>query len=91
MTWLFNIMIAFAFAQCDMRETGKFKELIKEFESKLGRLSALVNNAGIVSEDFWPAKRGRDREVDCGKSFGTAPAHPRRHPRDDDRRSAAPS
>jgi 3-oxoacyl-[acyl-carrier protein] reductase len=42
----------FAFAQCDMRETSRFKELIKEFESKLGRLSALVNNAGIVSEDL---------------------------------------
>jgi len=35
-----------------MRETGKFKELIKGFEKKVGRLSALVNNAGIVAEDL---------------------------------------
>jgi 3-oxoacyl-[acyl-carrier protein] reductase len=42
----------FAFSQCDMRETGRFKELIKDFESKIGRISALVNNAGIVSEEL---------------------------------------
>jgi 3-oxoacyl-[acyl-carrier protein] reductase len=40
------------FAQCDMRETGRFRELVKDFESRIGRISALVNNAGIVSEDL---------------------------------------
>jgi 3-oxoacyl-[acyl-carrier protein] reductase len=42
----------FTFSRCDMKETGRFKELIKDFEGKIGRISALVNNAGIVSEDL---------------------------------------
>lgn len=41
-----------AFTQCDMRETGRFKQLVKDFESKVGRIFALVNNAGIVSENL---------------------------------------
>ena len=40
------------FTECDIRETGKLKELIKGFERKVGRFYALVNNAGIVSEDI---------------------------------------
>jgi 3-oxoacyl-[acyl-carrier protein] reductase len=35
-----------------MRDTGKFRDLIRGFEERIGRLSALINNAGIVSEDL---------------------------------------
>ncbi len=42
----------FVFSECDMRDTGKFRDLIRGFEERIGRLSALINNAGIVSEDL---------------------------------------
>ena len=42
----------FVFSECDITETDRFKELIRNFEKRIGRLSGLVNNAGIVAEEI---------------------------------------
>src|SRR5262249_13732059 len=42
----------FVFAECDMTQTDGFRELVRGFEKRVGRISGLVNNAGIVAEEL---------------------------------------
>lgn len=42
----------FMFVEGDMEQPAQFPELVRSVESRLGRLTALVNNAGIVGEDL---------------------------------------
>ncbi|MDR1288990.1 MAG: 3-oxoacyl-[acyl-carrier-protein] reductase [Holosporales bacterium] len=40
--------------QCDLSDTEKAKNLVKEFEDKLGPIDVLVNNAGINKDSLFP-------------------------------------
>lgn len=42
----------FVFLECDMSQPERFPGLVRDVEAKLGRLTALVNNAGIVNEEL---------------------------------------
>lgn len=43
---------SFIFLQGDMAQPEQFPELVRAVEKRLGRLTALVNNAGIVNEEL---------------------------------------
>lgn len=43
---------SFVFLQGDMAQPEQFPELVRAVEKRLGRLTALVNNAGIVNEEL---------------------------------------
>lgn len=47
----------FVFLECDMAEPEKFPGLVRDAEAKLGRLTALINNAGIVDEELLARQR----------------------------------
>lgn len=51
---------SFHFIPADMAEPETFPSLVREVESRFGRLTALVNNAGIVAEELIARQRAED-------------------------------
>ncbi|MBP2434209.1 SDR family NAD(P)-dependent oxidoreductase [Bradyrhizobium elkanii] len=48
------------FAAGDMAKPGEFRDIVKQFEKKLGPLTGLVNNAGIVAEELLARQHADD-------------------------------
>jgi 3-oxoacyl-[acyl-carrier protein] reductase len=50
----------FSFAEGDINRTESFRELVRGFETVLGPITGLVNNAGTVAEELLARQRPQD-------------------------------
>jgi 3-oxoacyl-[acyl-carrier protein] reductase len=48
------------FVECDIAQPDRFPALVKEVEKRFGRLTGLVNNAGIVAEELLARQNAED-------------------------------